>query len=293
MELKLLEPVSGVHRLAINGETFLRMADLAREFDNRYQVADIGSEICKQFRQAKSDTFFYVEMNPSRKRGYYMNENLLDQLVHYAALTKERIAAELAAAPVKLKSKPIGSRTAKTKPKRRHYTPAMEHDRFVYPVTMIKGQELGYFADAGELWVKIADVARILRPGTQIYCSIPTIARTAGIDIRAVRHPHRGTRPSYFVPLRIWTDICRLCHISPSAVASRSLRHQLGELQQLHGVEIVKQVELANPVVDTQPVDTSSEIEQLKAMNAKLLETMSNMMSLFAKQSDDPVKVAV
>lgn len=275
MEFKTLDPIAGVHRVSLNGETYIRMADLSREFDAKYGLKGIGSEICKLFRQSKQNTFFYVEMNPTRKRGYYIHEDMLDQLVHFAAANHDLVRETFVGTLDKPKAR------SKQKTHRKQTSPARAADeRFNYPIAQIEGKELGYFMDGPETWVRIADIARLLRPETQLFATIPTTARVTGLPIRAITHPLRGPRPSYFVPMSRWNELCALCKIGPAAIMARTLRNEIASLHEPVGIE------LSPPVISGR-----SELDELKAMNAKLLDTVNSMMAVIAKQADGPVKV--
>lgn len=271
MNIKYLEPLYNVHRIALNDETYLRMADLGREFDARYRMSGIGSSLCKLFRQAKAGTFFYMEMNPAQQRGYYMRDSLLDDLVHFASSHHETVRAELLAK---------NQVTKMTKPAKRQTKRCLLTDSFVYSVTMIGSQELGHFTDNNEAWVKIADVARILRPNTQLYSVMPSVARHRGLTIRAVRHPSRGTRASYFVPMSAFEELCDILNVGPRTINARKIKSV-----------IEGQTADEKPIEIERPLQSTSEIDELRALNAKLLDTVNSMMTLMAKQVEGPVKV--
>lgn len=269
MNIKYLDPMAGINRLAINDELFYRMCDLARDLDVRFERKNIGNIICRMFRQAHPNTFFYTEVNPTHPRGYYMAENLLDELVHFSGSHHEEALALLAKEKGRVPSKKP-ARAAKVK-KAAINGPRLVAEMIAYTTVAYDQYEIGYFLRDNTLWFKVADIARILRPETLLHSVAANSARTAGVKVLAVRHPKHGRRGSYFVQLRDFSKICEFCHVSGRTVVAKKLH---AYLQTLVGDA---------PVIETEVTGNPASIEELRAMNAKLLEAMNAMMAFIAK----------
>lgn len=266
MKIEYLEPNADIGaRIKLNGETYLRLVDVARDFDLKFQVNGIGAIIAKMFREANPDVFFYLETNTQRPRGYYMAEPLLDKFVHFATKNASTALGKM--------QEPKKLRASQVKPKRAISKKIMkmlptEVMRLSY--TSINGSPIEYFVEDGSVWVRLRSLAAVLRPDANYLDTFATFARQRGLTLRAIRSPNTKVKPSYYGPLTSWSSYLNILTVpadDPNAAAVYDRLKRLALPQH-------DQYKVAKAEVDALP-----ELVELRAMNRTLVATVDRLIS--------------
>ena len=266
MEITRDKTSDDVGRVTIAGEHYLRMFDLAHDIDIRLGLKGIGGELCRMFRKANSNVFFYREIDPRYLRGYYMPLNKLDALVHFCGEN-----AEAARGNLNVKKKISNQVTAVKKPKsttQRTNTDALEAKTF--QSINLPDCKIPYIFEDGRMWIRARNFATYLRPGTSVYSTFGTKFADHGGTVRKLHDPKFSSKPSLFFPYDQLVAAAKLLLVGPQNNSLKVFRKAVEEILRPTLPNVYRTIPITTPATDIALVQ--AELAEVKAMLAQLVQ---------------------